>query len=177
GCIRTRLSRARTAASGITRGAGGSAGSEGPVGVLGPTIGSFLGRAFRFDAGRVRVLVAAGAAAGISAAFNAPLAGAFFALEEILGSLAAGAFPPVVIASVVAAIVSRGIFGNHPAFPIPEEYGYTLAREVLVFYPLLGVLAGLVSVLFVRTYFRAGDAVRRLRVPARAIPWNGGAVV
>jgi len=177
GHIPTRPAVARTAASAVTLGSGGSAGSEGPVAVLGAAIGSALGRTFGFGAPRVKVLVAAGAAAGISAAFNAPLAGAFFALEEILGSLAAGAFPPVVIASVVAAIVSRGIFGNHPAFPIPEEYGYTLAREVLVFYPLLGVLAGLVSVLFVRTYFRAGDAVRQLRVPEWAIPWIGGAVV
>ena len=84
------------------------------------------------------MLVGAGAAAGISAAFNAPLAGAFFALEEILGSLAVGAFPPVVVASVVAAVVSHVFLGNHPAFPIPEEYGYALQRELLIFYPFLG---------------------------------------
>ena len=177
GHIPTKPALARTAASALTLGSGGSAGSEGPVAVLGSAIGSALGRAFRFDASRVKVLVAAGAAAGISAAFNAPLAGAFFALEEILGTLAAGAFPSVVVSSVVAAIVSRAIFGNHPAFPIPEEYGYTLAREVLVFYPLLGILAGLVAVLFIRTYFRAGDVVRRLPIPAWAVPWIAGAVV
>ena len=177
GYIPTKPVLARTAASAVTLGSGGSAGSEGPVAVLGSAIGSALGRVFRFGAPRVKVLVAAGAAAGISAAFNAPLAGAFFALEEVLGSLAAGAFPPVVISSVVAAIVSRAIFGNHPAFPIPLEYGYTLAREVLVFYPILGVLTGLVSVLFVRTYFRTADAVRRLPVPEWAVPWIGGAIV
>ena len=121
GDIPTRPALARTAASAVTMGGGGSAGSEGPVAVLGSAIGSWLGRAFLFDPSRVRVLVGAGAAAGISAAFNAPLAGAFFALEEVLGSLAVGAFPPVVVSSVVAAIVSRTFFGNHPAFPIPED--------------------------------------------------------
>src|SRR5690606_26856139 len=142
---------ARTAASAVTLGAGGSAGSEGPVAVLGAALGSFLGQLFRFGAARVRVLVAAGAAAGISAAFNAPLAGAFFALEEILGSLAISAFPPVVVASVMAAVVSHAFFGNHPAFPVPTEYGFEGVLEILAFYPALGVVTGLMGVLFVRT--------------------------
>ncbi len=158
---------ARTAASAVTLGCGGSAGSEGPVAVVGSVTGSLLGQAFRFDAARIRVLVGAGAAAGISAAFNAPLGGAFFALEEILGSLAVGAFPPVVVSSVVAAVVSRAFFGNHPAFPIPEEFGYALTREVFLFYPLLGVLTAFVSVLFVRVYFGTESLIRRLRVS----PW------
>ena len=177
GYIPTRPALARTTASAITLGAGGSAGSEGPVAVLGSTIGSFLGRAFRFDAGRVRVLVAAGAAAGISAAFNAPLAGAFFALEEILGSFAVAAFPPVVVASVVGAVVSHSFFGNHPAFPVPTEYGYTLTREIFAFYPVLGVLAGVMAALFVRTYFRLETMARRSTVPAPALPVLGGIAV
>src|SRR5690606_41543032 len=86
GDIPTRPALARTTASAITLGAGGSAGSEGPVAVLGSTIGSFLGRAFRFDAGRVRVLVAAGAAAGLSAAFHAPPPGAVLPPRAILRS-------------------------------------------------------------------------------------------
>jgi len=177
GHVPTQPALARTAASAITLGSGGSAGAEGPVAVLGSTIGSLLGRSFRFDPERVRVLVGAGAAAGISAAFNAPLAGAFFALEEILGSFAVRAFPPVVVASVVAAVVSRGFFGNHPAFPIPEEYGYGLVREVFLFYPLLGVVTGLVSVLFIRTYFGTGDVIQRLRIPPHYIPWITGFLV
>ena len=168
---------ARTAASAVTIGAGGSAGAEGPVAVLGSTLGSWLGRIFRFEPGRVSTLVGAGAAAAISAAFNAPLAGAFFALEEILGSFATGAFSAVVVSSVVAAVVSRAVFGNHPAFPIPVEYGYTLTREVILFYPLLGVVAGLVSALFIRCYFRSEEIAGRLRVPPAALPWIGGALV
>lgn len=168
---------ARTAASAVTLGSGGSAGAEGPVAVLGSAIGSMLARAFRFDPERVRVLVGAGAAAGISAAFNAPLAGAFFALEEILGSFAVRAFPPVVVASVVAAVVSRGFFGNHPAFPIPEEYGYALAREVFLFYPILGVVTGLVAVLFIRTYFATGEALEKSIIPPAVVPWLSGFLV
>ncbi len=168
---------ARTAASAITIGAGGSAGSEGPVAVLGSTFGSWLGGIFRFEPSRVSTLVGAGAAAAISAAFNAPLAGAFFAIEEILGSFAAGAFSAVVVSSVLAAVVSRAVFGNHPAFPIPVEYGYTLTREVVLFYPLLGAVTGLMSALFIWCYFGSDAWARRLRVPTAALPWIGGALV
>src|SRR5690606_29326780 len=138
----------RTLASAITLGGGGSVGSEGPVAVLGAAAGSALGRAFRFAADRTTLLVAAGTAAAISAAFNAPLAGAFFALEEILIGLNVAAFPVVVVASVVAAVVSRAVFGNHPAFPIPEEYSYNHVGEVALSYPLLGVTIGVVAALF-----------------------------
>jgi chloride channel protein, CIC family len=122
-------------------------------------------------------LVAAGTAAGISAAFNAPLAGAFFALEEILGSLAVSAFPPVVVASVVAAVVSHSFLGNHPAFPIPVEYGFALKREVFVFYPFLGIVAGAVAALFVRVYFGTEALVRRLPILRALLPWVGGSLV
>jgi chloride channel protein, CIC family len=177
GRIPARPALARTAASAITIGAGGSAGSEGPVAVLGSTFGSWLGRIFRFESSRVSTLVGAGAAAGISAAFNAPLAGAFFALEEILGSFAAGAFSAVVVSSVLAAVVSRAVFGNHPAFPIPVEYGYTLTREVVLFYPLLGAVTGLISALFIWCFFRSEDWAARLPLPRAALPWIGGAIV
>jgi CIC family chloride channel protein len=177
GEIPSRPAVARTAASAITLGSGGSAGSEGPVAVLGAAIGSWLGRIFQSSTTRMQVLVGAGAAAGISAAFNAPLAGAFFAIEEILGSFAVGSFPPIVVSSVIAAVVSRAAFGNHPAFPIPQQYGYALAREVIFFYPFLGVVAGLVSAFYVRSYFFADIVARRLRVPKSLLPWIGGLAV
>lgn len=177
GDIPTTPGLAHAGASAITLGSGGSAGSEGPVAVLGATVGSWLGRIFRFDSNRVKVLVGAGAAAGISASFNAPIAGAFFALEEILGDFSIGAFPPVVVSSVVAAVISRAFFGNHPAFPIPHEYGYALARELLLFYPLLGVLGGAVGALFVRVHLGMGPLVRRLGIPPALLPWLGGALV
>ncbi|HEX8904918.1 MAG TPA: chloride channel protein, partial [Longimicrobiaceae bacterium] len=177
GEIPARPALVRTLAAAVTLGSGGSAGSEGPVAVLGATVGSVLGRAFRFGAERVKVLVGAGAAAGISASFNAPLAGAFFALEEVQGSLGVAAFPPVVVASVLAAIVSRAFLGDHPAFPIPAQYGFTLRREVVLLYPLLGVVAGLVSVLYVRTFFGAEALAKQLRVRPWMLPVLGGVVV
>ncbi|HKJ92037.1 MAG TPA: chloride channel protein [Longimicrobiales bacterium] len=177
GVIDTRTAVSRIAASAITLGSGGSAGSEGPVAVVGSTVGSFLGRAFHFDTSRIRVLVGAGAAAGISAAFNAPLAASFFALEEIMGTFTAGAFPPVVIAAVVAAVISRSVFGNHPAIALPAPYSYHLNREVLLFFPLLGVLCGLVTVLFVRIFFGSADLIRKLHIRPSVLPWLGGAVV
>jgi chloride channel protein, CIC family len=177
GDIPTRPALARTAASAVTLGGGGSAGSEGPVAVLGAALGSFLGARFRFSSQRVKVLVSAGSAAGISAAFNAPLTGAFFALEEILGNFGVAAFPPVVVSSVVAAIISHSFFGDHPAFALPVQYGFSLSLEVFLFYPLLGVVAGLVSTLFVRTYFGTERLVQWLRIPDWAVPWIGGALV
>jgi CIC family chloride channel protein len=179
GSVPTRPALARTLASAITIGSGGSAGSEGPVVVLGAAIGSVLGRAFRFTPQRVATFVGCASAAAISAAFNAPLAGAFFALEEILGSLSVASFSPVVVASVVAAVVSRTAFGNHPAFPIPAPYGYGSVGEILLFFPLLGIVTGVTSIAFVRTYFGFDAFVARFRGRRLAwlIPWAAGAVV
>ncbi|HET9134256.1 MAG TPA: chloride channel protein [Gemmatimonadales bacterium] len=158
GRVPPRPAVARTVASAITIGGGGSVGAEGPVAVLGAAVGSNLARVFRFGKDRTTLLVAAGAAAAISAAFNAPLAGAFFALEEIIGGLAVSAFPVVVVASVVAAVISRAVFGNHPVFPLPEEYSYRHAAEVLAAYPLLGLAIGGLAALFIAIYFRLGRA-------------------
>ncbi len=177
GDIPARPALARTAASAITIGAGGSAGNEGPVVVLAAAIGSWLGRTFRFAPSRIVVLVGCATGAAISAAFNAPLAGAFFALEEVVGTLAAGSFAPVVVSSVMAAVVSRSVFGNHPAFGIPQQYGYAHPSELILLYPLLGILCGIVAALFVRSYFWFGDFERRLRVPRSMVPWIGGATV
>lgn len=177
GDIRARPASVRTLAAAVTMGSGGSVGSEGPVAVLGATVGSVLGRAFRFDSSRVKVLVGAGAAAGISASFNAPLAGAFFALEEIAGTRGGVSFPPVVVSSVVAAIVSRSVFGDHPAFPIPMEYGFTLRREVFLFYPVLGIVAGLVAALFIRVFFLTATIANQIKTAPIFTPIVGGLAV
>lgn len=179
GSIPARPAVARTLASAITIGSGGSAGSEGPVVVLGAAIGSALGRAFRFTPQRTATFVGCASAAAISAAFNAPLAGAFFAIEEILGSFSVASFSPVVVASVVAAIVSRGAFGNHPAFPMPSQYGYGSIGEILIFFPLLGVVTGFTSIAYVRAYFGFDALAARLRGTRfeALMPWVAGVVV
>lgn len=165
----------RTLAAVVTLAGGGSAGSEGPTAVLGSSIGSGVGRALRFQPRRLKILVGCGAAAGISAAFNAPFAGAFFALEEVLGSFSIGAFSPVVIASVVAAITVRPFLGSHPAFHIPP-YGSINPWAIVLLYPLLGILCGLASAFYSKMYFAVTDLFQRVK-PEWLRPLTGGLAV
>ena len=173
GNISSRPVIARTVASAITLGSGGSAGSEGPVAVLGATVGSALGRRLRFQPRHLKILVGCGAAAGIAGAFNAPFAGAFFALEEVLGSFSVGAFSPVVIASVVGALTVRPLLGGHSFFRVPS---YAEPHPVLsaLLYPLLGLACGIVSAIYSRMYLRAPEISRRLPGPDWVRPLVGG---
>ena len=166
----------RTVVSAVTLGSGASAGSEGPVAVLGAAAGALLGRVMRFQTRHRKILVGCGAAAGIAGAFNAPFAGAFFALEEILGSFSVGAFSPVVIASVVGALVVRPLLGAHPAFHVPPATDvHPIANAAL--YPILGVACGLASALFARMYLAAPGVLRRIPGPEWVMPLVAGALV
>ena len=106
-------------ASALCIGGGGSVGREGPIVQIGSAAGSTLAQLLRLDTERVRLLVACGAAAGISATFNAPLAGPFFAMELILRSFAAESFGAVVLSSVTADVVGRALLGDHPFLSLP----------------------------------------------------------
>jgi len=150
GVIRAVPVAVKAAAAAVTIGTGGSAGAEGPMAVTGAALGSRIGRFFRSGPNRLKVLVACGAASGISAAFNAPIAGVFFSLEKVMGTFGSQSFAPVLVSSVIAAVVSRAAFGNSPAIAIPREYTVGSASELL-FYALLGIATGVVAVLYTRT--------------------------
>ena len=165
----------RTIAAALTLGSGGSAGSEGPVAVLGAATGSAIGRLFELRSRWIKILVGCGAAAGIAGAFNAPFAGAFFALEEVLGSFSVGAFSPVVVSSVVGAVTVRSFLGAHPAFAVPT-FGETSTFAIVFLFPLLGFACGLVSALYVRTYFGAAEFAKRIPGPPAVVPIVGGLI-
>ncbi|MFP3914812.1 MAG: chloride channel protein [Actinomycetota bacterium] len=115
GHIRGRVAPLKILATGITLGSGGSGGREGPIVLIGASIGSKIARMFGLGEDQVRSLVAAGAGAGIGAAFNAPIAGMLFALEVILSSFAVRHMSSIVVASVAAAITSRSLVGEELA--------------------------------------------------------------
>jgi CIC family chloride channel protein len=150
GRIRPRVAALKVLASSITIGAGGSAGREGPIVQVGSALGSTIGQLLHFSAERVRTLVACGAAAGIAATFNAPIAGSIFALEVILGRFTVRYFGAVVISSVSASIIGRIYLSDKPAFIVPA---YPFQPAELPLYTLLGILAAVVAVLFVRQLY------------------------
>jgi CIC family chloride channel protein len=172
GVIRPRVALAKAIASAICIGSGGSAGREGPIVQIGAAIGSSIGQILNMSSRRIRILVGCGAAAGISAVFNAPIAGVIFSLEVILGDFAIRTFSPVILSSVVASVVSRSLLGNSPAFSVPS-YALVSAYEVPL-YIILGLLCGLVAVAFTRVLFIAEDISDKARFPGYLKPAVGG---
>ncbi|NIR46624.1 MAG: CBS domain-containing protein [Gemmatimonadetes bacterium] len=175
GRIRPRVVLAKLFASGICIGSGGSVGREGPIVQIGSALGSTIGGWLKIDRRRLRTLVGCGAAAGIAGTFNAPVAGALFAVEVILGDFGVAQFSPIVISSVAATVVSHYFLGDVPAFEIPA-YSLVHASELFA-YAGLGVLAGLVGLGFVRTLYKMEDAFERLPAPFAAKAVLGGALV
>lgn len=171
--IRGRVALAKIFASAVTIGSGGSAGREGPVIQIGAAIGSRLGQAMGMSTRRLRTLVACGAAAGIAGTFNAPVAGALFSVEVILGEFGAAQFSPIVISSVLATVVSRAWHGNAAVFS-PPACTFASAWE-LIPYLLLGALCGLVSFVYIRFISLAEHLCDRPRRPPRWLrPALGG---
>lgn len=175
GVIRARIVAIKALASAISIGTGGSVGREGPIIQIGSAFGSNLGQMLRLPTVQIRTLVGCGAAAGISATFNAPIAGALFAAEVILGDFAVAQFTPIVIASVVATVASRFFLGNHPAFEVPV-YDIVSPLE-LIPYMLTGVVAGLVAVAFIRSLNATEIFFERLSVPSYLQAALGGLLV
>jgi CIC family chloride channel protein len=175
GRMRTRIVFAKAFASAICIGSGGSVGREGPIVQIGSAMGSAIGKLVKISAARLRILVACGAAAGIAATFNAPMAGALFSMEIILSELGALQFIPIVVSSVVATALSRHYLGNFPAFEIPA---YDLLHySELFLYLILGVLAGVVAYIFIRLLYGMEDFFERWKLPEYIKPAIGGAII
>jgi len=164
GRIRTRVAFAKSIASAISIGSGGSLGREGAIVQIGSSLGSVLGQVVGLGAEDVKLLVAAGAAGAISATFNAPIAGVLFALEVVLGSFAARSFGLVVVASVSATAVAQAALGTQPAFRLVEQFRLVSDWE-LVLYPLLGLVTGFVALLYVYTVYGLEDGFERWSAP------------
>ncbi len=177
GRIRPRVAIVKSLASAVCIGSGGSAGREGPIVQIGSAVGSTVGQALNLSDNRIANLVACGAAGGIAATFNAPIAGVIFALEVILGRFSVRNFSTVVVSAVAASVIGRAAFADTPAFTIPFEYGVNSLWEFL-FYPLLGLLAAIVGVTFTRSLYWMEDFFDAIkRVPEWFKPAIGGALL
>lgn len=175
GRLRYRRMPIKALAAAISIGSGASVGPEDPSVQIGSNLGSMLGQWLHLSDERVRSLVAAGAAAGVSSAFNAPIAGIFFALEIILGEMSVTMLGVVVLSSVVAATFTQAVSGTQPAFSVP---GYTFDSVwELPLYALLGIFAGVVAVLYVRLLYLMHDYFHHIRLPRWIKPMVAGTAV
>jgi CIC family chloride channel protein len=172
GRLRARVVVIGALASAICIGSGGSVGREGPIVLIGSSLASSIGQRLKLDEETLRLMVAAGSAAGISATFNAPIAGVFFALEVILRRFNARNFSVVVLSSVLAKMVSVPFLGDEPAFAVPA-YRLGSAWEI-VFYAPLGILAGVAALIFIALLYRSEDFFDNLRLPEYVKPALGG---
>lgn len=175
GNLAVRVSLVKSLSAWFSSASGASIGREGPLVQLSSLLASLVGRGLSFSLARKRQLVACGAAAGIASAYNAPIAGAFFVAEIVLGSMAMEAFGPLVIASVVATLVTRSFYGADAIYRAPD---FVLnSNWELGAYLLLGLASGLAVPLFLRLLKLGERAFELLRLPAPARLMLGGLVV
>ena len=175
GRIRTKVVAIKALASSICIASGGSVGREGPIVQISSTIASSIGRLFRIQEKGLRTLVAAGAAAGIGATFNAPIAGALFAVEVLLGEFGIYSFSPIIVASVISTLTSRLVTGDFAAFTVPK---YTLISVWEIGpYVLLGIVSGLVAILFIKVLYFFEDKFDDLRLHPLIKPILGGILI
>ncbi|PIE90589.1 MAG: chloride channel protein [Acidobacteria bacterium] len=172
GIIRFRVLFTKAVAAAITIGSGGSAGREGPIVHIGSAIGAAVGQVFKLSSKHMRTFVACGAAAGIAATFNAPIAGALFAMEVILVDMSVISMSPIVIASVIATVISRHYLGDFPAFEVPG-FEFKNAFE-LIPYSVLGLLSALVATSFIALFKKTSTTFDSMTIPLWIRPALGG---
>ena len=172
GKIRPRVVLVKSLASSVCIASGGSVGREGPIAQIGSALGSLIGQLLKLSEDRVRTLVACGAAGGIAATFNAPIAGAVFALEVLLRRFGSVYFGAVVISAVTADVIAHYFEGDSRTFLTPE---YTMQSPwELLLYTLMGFIAALAAVGFSRLLYFSEDIWGLIRIPEPAKPLFGG---
>jgi CIC family chloride channel protein len=177
GKIRPIVAVIKALASAISIGSGGSVGREGPIVQIGASLGSTIGQFFNIPSKKLKTLVGCGAGAGIAAAFNAPIAGALFAVEIILMDFAVAQFSPIVISTVMATVISHAFQGDFAAFEIK---GYQLVSPYeIIFYFGLGAITGLGSFLFIKALYFFEDFFdnKIKKIPEYYKPVIGGFLV
>ena len=180
GRVKTRAGVASAVASFITLSSGGSSGREGPVVHLAAVISTKVSRFIKADGITGRDLLGCAVAAAVSASFNAPIAGALFALEVVLRHFAVHAFAPIVIASVAGTVINRLEFGDITEFSLNTVSALEFYVELPAFL-LLGLVSGLVAVVLMRSIFWAddiGNAVqKRYHIPRWLRPAIAGTML
>jgi CIC family chloride channel protein len=164
GVLRLRDSIGKFLVGALQIGSGSSLGREGPTVQICGGIASQFGRLAKVSPTSLRRLLPVGAAAGIAAAFNAPIAAVTFTIEEVVGTLDQTVLSGVIVAAALAAVIERSVLGEHPVFDVPQTYGLSHASSLLI-YALIGAAAGLIGLVFtdsllgLRARFRKMDGI------------------
>jgi CIC family chloride channel protein len=165
----------KTLASAISISTGGSVGREGPIVQIGAAIASTTGQLLHVRPVQLKTMVGCGVAAGISATFNAPIAGTLFALELIVSDFGLTSFTPILVSAVAATAVTRHFHGNITEFTLPQ---FTMVSHwEFAFYLILGLIAGVVGSVFSRSIYRADDSLEKTKIPQWIRPALGGLLV
>jgi CIC family chloride channel protein len=175
GKMKGRIVPLKALASAISIGSGGSAGREGPIVQIGSAFGSAVGQFLKLDEQKIKTLIGCGASAGIAGTFNAPIGGIIFSIEILLEDFHINDTLPVVLSSVVSAALCQAYFGPSPAFPIPE---FTfLSSWEFVFYAFLGVAAGIIGLIFIKTLYATERLFESTPLPVYVKPALGGLLI
>jgi H+/Cl- antiporter ClcA len=173
--VEPRVALLKPVSSAISIGSGGPFGAEGPIIMTGGAVGSIVAQLFHFSSAERKTLLVAGAAAGMSATFCAPMASVVLAVELLLFELKPRSLVPVALASATAALVRYYLLGPGPLFPVPVHSSFP-GPSGLVGCVIIGLLAGALSLLITRSVYAAEDAFKKL--PLHWMWWPAlGAVV
>ena len=166
----------KSLASALSISTGGSVGREGPIVQIGAAIASTVGQLLHLREAQLKTLVGCGVAAGIAATFNAPVAGAIFALELIVSDFGLTAFTPILVSAVAATAVSRHFYPTIVEFSSLPDF-FMVSSWEFIFYLILGLIAGVVGFSFTKGLYAADDLFEKTKLPQWIRPLFGGLVV